>query len=282
MSDPNDYNVGWICAIHTEYTAARQYLDEEHDLPEYVSTSDNNVYTLGRMGKHHVVIAVLPAGEYGTNSTATVARDMLHSFPNVRIGLMVGIGGGAPSAKHDIRLGDVVVSSPNNDGTGGVFQYDYGKAIQDRTLERTGYLNQPPVLLRTALNGLRSIYESDGHGIQEAIDTIVAKKPRLATRYKRPTSESDRLYKRDVVHPPDSTESYAIACNYSDVVHRDKRTQDEDNPKIHYGMVASGNTLMKDAALRDSFAQENGILCFEMEAAGLMNHFPCLVIRGIL
>lgn len=22
-------------------------------------------------------------------------------------------------------------------------------------------------------------------------------------------------------------------------------------------------------------------ICFEMEAAGLMNHFPCLVIRGI-
>lgn len=33
--------------------------------------------------------------------------------------------------------------------------------------------------------------------------------------------------------------------------------------------------------MRDSFAQEHGILCFEMEAAGLMNHFPCLVIRGI-
>jgi len=24
-----------------------------------------------------------------------------------------------------------------------------------------------------------------------------------------------------------------------------------------------------------------GVLCFEMEAAGLMNSFPCLVIRGI-
>ncbi|KAK1838827.1 ankryin repeat protein [Colletotrichum chrysophilum] len=45
---------------------------------------------------------------------------MLHSFPNMRIGLMVGIGGGAPSQKHDIRLGDVVVSTPNS-GRGGVF-----------------------------------------------------------------------------------------------------------------------------------------------------------------
>jgi len=67
---------------------------------------------LGRVGKHNVVTAVLPDGEYGTASAASIARDMLHSFPNVRIGLMVGIGGGVPSKGHDVRLGDVVVSSP--------------------------------------------------------------------------------------------------------------------------------------------------------------------------
>jgi hypothetical protein len=75
-----------------------------------------------------IVIAVLPEGEYGISSAASVARDMLHSFPNIRIGLMVGIGGGAPSPKHDIRLGDIVVSAPR-DGKGGVFQYDFGKTI---------------------------------------------------------------------------------------------------------------------------------------------------------
>jgi nucleoside phosphorylase len=36
MSDPDHYAVGWICAISTEHTAARQFLDEEHDLPKYV------------------------------------------------------------------------------------------------------------------------------------------------------------------------------------------------------------------------------------------------------
>jgi nucleoside phosphorylase len=50
---------------------------------------------------------------------------------------------------------------------------------------------------------------------------------------------------------------------------------------IHYGLVASGNQLMKDALFRDKLAAEMGVLCFEMEAAGLMNNFPCLVIRGI-
>ncbi|KAK1984663.1 putative WD repeat-containing protein, partial [Colletotrichum cereale] len=55
--------------------------------------------------------------------------DMLNSFPNVRLGLMVGIGGGVPTRKHDIRLGDIVVSCLR-DGKGGVLQYDFGKTIQ--------------------------------------------------------------------------------------------------------------------------------------------------------
>jgi nucleoside phosphorylase len=38
---------------------------------------------------------------------------------------------------------------------------------------------------------------------------------------------------------------------------------------------------MKDALVRDMLRAEKDVLCFEMEAAGLMNHFPCLVIRGI-
>ncbi|KAF6814531.1 kinesin light chain protein, partial [Colletotrichum musicola] len=120
MSDPQAYTVGWICAVTAESVAARAFLDEEHGGPRHVAQHDNNSYVLGCIGSHNVVIAALPEGEYGTTSAATVARDMLHSFPNVRIGLMVGIGGGAPSQKHDIRLGDIVVSKPG-DGDGGVF-----------------------------------------------------------------------------------------------------------------------------------------------------------------
>jgi nucleoside phosphorylase len=130
MADPKDYTVGWICAISTEYIAVQAFLDERYDGPYYVSPNDNNIYILGRVGKHKVVIAVLPDGEYGIAAAVGVARDILYSFPNIRIGLMVGISGGAPSRKHDIRLGDIVVSAPR-DGKGGVFQYDFGKTIQD-------------------------------------------------------------------------------------------------------------------------------------------------------
>jgi nucleoside phosphorylase len=64
-------------------------------------------------------------------------------------------------------------------------------------------------------------------------------------------------------------------------VARDDRDEEDDDPAIHYGLIASGNQLMKDARIRDKLAADKGVLCFDMEAAGLMNHFPCLVIRGI-
>ncbi|KAF4633612.1 hypothetical protein G7Y89_g4500 [Cudoniella acicularis] len=286
------YTVGWICAISTEYVAVQAFLDEEHDRPEYVSPNDSNDYTLGKIGKHNVVIAVLPGGEYGIASAAIVAKDMLHSFPNVRIGLMVGIGGGAPSQKHDIRLGDIVVSEPR-DGMGGVFQYDFGKTIQGQNFYTTGFLNQPPTVLRTAVNGIKAQYKRKGHKLEEAINKVLDDNPRLRQECKRPGSGSDRLYQSGVVHPPNYDSACVEHCGIDPLhlVLRSERTKEEDNPAIHYGVIASANQLMKSALVRDALVAAKNVitggitgkevLCFEMEAAGLMNQFPCLVIRGI-
>jgi nucleoside phosphorylase len=60
-----------------------------------------------------------------------------------------------------------------------------------------------------------------------------------------------------------------------------ERSKDEDNPAIHYGLIATGNQLMQNALVRDRLATERGVLCFDVEVADLINHFPCLVIRGI-
>ncbi|KIN06938.1 hypothetical protein OIDMADRAFT_185267, partial [Oidiodendron maius Zn] len=282
MSNPKDYAVGWICAISTEYVAAQEILDVEHERPEYVSPNDNNDYTLGEIGKHNIVIAVLPDGEYGTASAASVATNMLRSFPNVRIGLMVGIGGGAPSKKHDIRLGDIVVSSPR-DREGGVFQYDFGKTIQGQKFQETRFLNQPPTLLRTAVSGLKTQYERKGHLLEKTINGILEKNLRLQKKYKRPEPSTDRLYQSTVTHTLNDDSNCATVCgdDPSHLVSRPERTENEDNPAIHYGLIASANQLMKDALIRDKLAAEKAVLCFEMEAAGLMNNFPCLVIRGI-
>jgi hypothetical protein len=123
------------------------------------SLHDNNTYTFGRIGHHNIVIACLPKGKYGLTSAASVARDMLRSFTSIRFGLMVGIGGDAP--KHDIRLGDVVVSSPVG-RMGGVIHYGFGKTIQNQKFERTGALDAPPMMLLTALNEIEARYERVG------------------------------------------------------------------------------------------------------------------------
>jgi nucleoside phosphorylase len=107
------FQIGWICALPIEAAAAAEMLDENFGILEEQDAADSNTYTLGRIGKHHVVIACLPGGQYGTTSATTVVNNMIRTFSkSLRIGLIVGIGGGIPSAAYDIRLGDVVVSYP--------------------------------------------------------------------------------------------------------------------------------------------------------------------------
>ncbi|KAM6506448.1 hypothetical protein FSOLCH5_013429 [Fusarium solani] len=101
------YTVAWICALHIEMAAARAMLDEVHEaLPTYAD--DSNTYILGSIKQHDVVIACLPAAQYGTNNAANVVSNMKRTFSSIRAGLMVGIGGGVLS-KADVRLGDFVV-----------------------------------------------------------------------------------------------------------------------------------------------------------------------------
>ncbi|KAK2021338.1 purine and uridine phosphorylase, partial [Colletotrichum zoysiae] len=282
MSDPRNYTVGWICAIPTEFAAACAFLDQEHPDPEAIAQNDNNNYALGTMGKHNVVIAVMPEKEYGIAAAATVARDMVHSFPNVRIGLMVGVGGGAPSERHDIRLGDVVVSS-RGPGNGGVIQYDYGKSIQNQGFVETGVLNQPPPVLLNAVARLKADHMRKGPELHVKVERALSQWKQLRKTHSRPSASTDQLYKSEFVHPPGSSAACSQECsaNISNVVSRDERGEGEDNPAIHYGLIASANQVMKNAETRDKLSRERGVLCFEMEAAGLVNHFPCLIVRGI-
>ncbi|KAH7322566.1 hypothetical protein B0I35DRAFT_183940 [Stachybotrys elegans] len=281
MSDPNDYTVGWICAIDTEYVAAQEFLDEEHPRLASQDPNDNNIYTLGRVGQHNVVIACLPHWNYGLVSAANVASDMLRTFTNVRFGLMVGVGGGVPT-KQDIRLGDVVVSSLDY-ANGAVYQYDFGQTVQDKAFRATGHLDAPPLLLQAAVQDLKTTYRRHGNQIDKAIAAVLERNPRLEEEYRRPDPITDRLYKNTFTHAGPSHQSCTSVCgdDESTLIIRDARQKYDDNPKVHYGLIASSNQLMKDALVRDRLAEEKGVLCFEMEAAGLMNHFKCLVIRGI-
>ncbi|KAF5644568.1 multiple ankyrin repeats single kh domain protein [Fusarium sp. NRRL 52700] len=282
MADPSTYTVGWICALATELVAAKSFFDEEYKATLYTQVpGDDNIYSFGRMGDHDVVVASLPRSEYGIGPAASVARDMLRTFPNIRVGLMVGIGGGAPSPQHDIRLGDLVVSVPS--GTrGGVLQHNRGKTVQQQDFQLTGSLNQPPRFLLAAVTSLEVDYEDQGHELNERIEAALSKRPRLKKRYARPLAVQDRLYDSSHTHRT-SPKSVTCKdnCGEEKLITRNARGDDDDDPMIHYGLIASSDNLMKDATIRDKLAREEGVLCFEMEAAGLMNQFPCLIIRGI-
>lgn len=285
----DDYTVGWVCALPKERTAATAMLDSRHaDLSK--PANDPNKYTLGSIGKHNVVIACLPKGTIGTNSAATVATWMVSTFPSVKFGLMVGIGGGVPPK---VRLGDVVVSTPMGQFPG-VVQWDFGKAKADG-FERTGYLNSPPNVLLAALTELETDNELTGSRIPEYLDELKEKYPMLEAKYLRSDSLEDVLFKADYAHVSkevtDGMEALDESeiddgedgnecrfCDRTKVVKRKPREM-----RVHYGLIASGNQVIKDAAFRDALNQNfsRQVLCVEMEAAGLVNNFPCLVIRGI-
>ncbi|KAF9636422.1 hypothetical protein BFW01_g7318 [Lasiodiplodia theobromae] len=266
---PEQYTVGWIAALPDEITAALELLDEEHDTPTDWTQPprDINKYYFGRISRLNVILACLPLGGIGTNNAAVVATTMISTFPQVRFGLMVGIGAGVPELPNrDIRLGDVVVSKPGDDN-GGVVQWDKRKAHGDGTSKSIGTLAKPPMVLLAAASGLDSkqtrrktkIAEMV-HGINQAI--------REEENYQYQGPENDKLF-------DDRTERE---------VSRGPAKQDRaKGPRIFFGTIASGNTVVKNGKTRAEIIELVGkdTMCIEMEAAGLMDSFPCIVIRGI-
>jgi nucleoside phosphorylase len=270
-----NYKVGWICALPTEMAAAACMLDERHEMLPQPAT-DDNTYTLGQIGQHNVVIACLPAGVTGVTSAACVAEQMRATFTALRFGLMVGIGGGAPSEQHDIRLGDVVVSKPG-DTSGGVIQYDFGKTVQEGRFVRTGSLNRPPDVLLSALSSLQARHMYEESQIAKLMADSVTRYPLRQQACTYLGTDSDQLYQWQYDHP--KGESTCGRCDSNELVKRQPRGS--DNPRVYYGLIASSNQVMRDGKTRERLRKDMNVLCFEMEAAGLMDRFPCLVVRGI-
>ncbi|KAE8390429.1 hypothetical protein BDV23DRAFT_183530 [Aspergillus alliaceus] len=269
----DDYMVAWICALPLEMAATKAMLDETHvSLPQ--QKSDHNIYTLGSISGHNVVVVCLPSGAYGTISASAVVSHMVSTFPSIRFGLMVGIGGGVPGRKADIRLGDVVVSKPTP-SSGGIVQYDYGKRLHGGQFQRIGFLNKPPPILLKSLSQIESNSITGEKIVSKTMLNAMEKNKEMNERFSRP--KWDWLFQGTYEHEgkgPDCS-----ACDQNQLVDRPLRATDE--PYIHYGLIASGNQVMKDAKIRDSIAQDLDILCFEMEAAGIIDEIPSLVIRGI-
>ncbi|UKZ48572.1 hypothetical protein TrVGV298_002797 [Trichoderma virens] len=244
----DDYTIAWICALPLELAAAEAMLDESHpSLP--AKPNDDNVYILGRIHLHNVVIACLPSGIYGTTSATAVATQLRSSFQSIRFFLMVG----------------------------GVVQYDYGKAISGGRFERTGVLNKPPPVLLSAISKLQATSMSKPNKIYSIITQIMTRNDNMRKAFAHPGEGQDLLFECEYEHP--ESEENCGNCDKKRLIERSSRVGHD--PFIHYGLIASGNQVVKDSRIRDKIVQELDVLCFEMEAAGLMDNFPCLVVRGI-
>ena len=206
---------------------------------------------------------------------------MLRSFEAIWIELMVGIGGGAPSAQHDIWLSDIMVGSPT-EATEGVIHYKFGKAIQEKTFEHTGTLNAPLKVLLNALLKVSALHERKGHWIDETVSEMIKKNARLKAKYTRPGDEEGRLFEASYVHV-ERDQPCAHSCNSSmpPLIRWEEWGMNHDNLAVHCGLIALADKLMKDATVRDSLIKQYNVLCFEMEAAGLMDNFPRVIIWGI-
>jgi nucleoside phosphorylase len=248
----SEYTIGWITIkAESELPAARLMLDETHKKIQI--NGDAFTYYPGKIGDHNVVISC--SGEAGKHQAAECAVNMMRTFRNIKIGLLSGIGGGVPSAKHDIRLGDVVVGMP--DGMyGGVAVYDAGKMTAEG-YELRSHLNCSPTFIRQAVGGIQSDMELGADGMAENLDKV-----RLP-QYKSCDGLIDDLYE--------------------DKVLQTRKPRNPANPVVHHGLIACGDWVVKDGKGRKKLVSlvKGDVLCFEMEAAGLMNTFPYLVVRGI-
>lgn len=212
----------------------------------------------------------------GTVNAAAVAANCRVSFPNVKLALVVGVCGAVPSGPDggEIVLGDVIVSD-------GVIQYDLGRRLPDRFVRKDTLLDslgRPNAEIRALLAKLkgfrgRKTLRSKMYGYMD----VLRGEPELAADY--PGVAHDRLFEATYRHVGDGMLCEECGCNGT-LVRRDRLEQSNPQPAIHFGLIASGNTVMKFGEERDVIARQEGIRCFEMEGAGVWDIFPCVVIKG--
>lgn len=194
-SSSNLYTVGWISALAIERAAAVAMLDERHTKPAgYIQhESEKNSYSWGRINDHNIVIAPLASSVYGTTSAAITTAGLLSSLPQIRIGLLVGIGGAIsrPEQGYDVRLGDIIVSKPSGIH-GGVIQYDIVKATAGGW-DRKDCLGLAPQVLLNAVTHIEAEHTVDDSRISEFLQELPPKTTQSADGYVYQGPENDRL-----------------------------------------------------------------------------------------
>ncbi|KAK6516740.1 hypothetical protein TWF506_006632 [Arthrobotrys conoides] len=243
---PNDYRVGWVCALQKERAALSFMLDVRHTADIPITEHDTNNYTLGSIGGYNVAITCLKTGSYGTNQMAIAVTHMKHTFPFIKHIFVVGIGAGIPAS--NVRLGDVVISEQWR-------QWDFG--AEGSVYQPRSKPLEPSKVLAGAIQNLRTDIDMFGMKLAPQLKALRSKYRKLPSNF--------------------------FFVNTYDKVTGEKITINKPSKaKVHYGLIASGNSVIKNAQKRDDINKHlgNKVLCIEMEAAGVVE-CDAVVIRGI-
>ncbi|KAF5542296.1 kinesin light chain [Fusarium napiforme] len=278
-SDRRGFEIAIICALTLEADAIEALFDHhwEDDGPAFdKEPGDPNAYSTGVIGRFNVVLAYMPG--IGKVNAATVAANCGKSFPSIKLALVVGICGVVPFSltKDEIILGDVIISN-------GVIQYDFGRQFPERLVRKDTLLDVPgrPSLeirgILTKLQGLRHRRQISAK-IENFLD-VLRQDPELHAEY--PGSTEDKLFEATYRHADDRVSCEQARCTGA-LVKRNRLSTTDAPPKpaVHFGLMASADTVMKSGEDRDHIASAEDVIAFEMEGAGVWDSFPCIIIKG--
>lgn len=271
-----EFLVAWITSNSSQTNAAKKHFDRVYGGPAHKAARDTNRYTLGEMGDHRVVLIELPEGENKPHlsAAAEAVGAMMRTFDRIRIALFIGTGSGVRDSEHDVRLGDVVVS------TSGASRLDYHASVNAMAFRSAGEVVRAPECVKTAAKELAGRYQTSANALAVAI----LRATEGVAPHRRPGDEFDILYKPSFAHVESDDEPCSVSCgtDKSKLTARPPlRRIDEDKVVVHLGSIASSHIPIRDPDVRDKLASGGSVLCFDTEAAGLMDTFPYLLIRGI-
>lgn len=300
----SDFKVAIICALTLESDAVQDVFDERWDEVKYGKMpGDPNQYTTGAIGRHNVVVVHMPG--MGKSNGASVAANCRASFSNLGLVLVVGICGGVPfpGSGAEIVLGDIVVSD-------GLIQYDFGRQFPDKFIRKTDTIAGPNSELlsflakmkgRWNMNRLRQRTSMHLKNLSEIVEYPGAFRDKLyepTYRHKHQTAFNCEICNRcqtkndPVCGAALKLDCKSLQCDDMNLIARQRLTvltNEYENqkaniePSIHFGLYASGDKVMKSGEEREIIAEEEGVIAFEMEGAGVWEGFPgrCLVVKGV-
>lgn len=273
-----DFEIAVICALDIEADAVSALFDQfwDDEGPSYgKAAGDPNAYSTGTIGSHNIVLAHMPG--MGKVNAARVASGFRTSFPNIKLAIVVGICGAVPSSPRgdQIVLGDIIISD-------GVVQYDFGRRLPEGFVPKETVhdsLDKPGLEVRSLLNKLK-VYRHRKELLARIAKHMgdLRANPDVAAVY--PGTAEDKLFEATYRHLADGELCEQCGCCGTLVPRSRLKEQDSPQPVVHFGLIGSGDTVMKSGQDRDAIAGKTGVIGFEMEGAGVWDTFPCLVIKG--